>query len=90
MTATGISMSALADFLTGAGSDRVVLDRTELTGDYDFHLDWTEDNGKAAAADAQYPSLFTALQEQLGLKLEPTKGPVRVVVIDDVEQPSAN
>jgi uncharacterized protein (TIGR03435 family) len=43
-----------------------------------------------ASADPQYPSIFTAIQEQLGLRLESTKGPVDVLVIDHVERPSAN
>lgn len=91
MTATGISMGDLADWLTlYADSDRVVLDRTGLTGDYDLKLDWTEDNTEGIPADAQYPGLFTALQEQLELKLEPQQGPVEALVIDHIEQLSAN
>jgi uncharacterized protein (TIGR03435 family) len=59
-------------------ADRRVLDRTGLEGRYDFELQWSD------------VSIFTALQEQLGLKLEPTKGPVDVVVIDHVERPTEN
>jgi uncharacterized protein (TIGR03435 family) len=67
--------------------DRLVLDRTGLMGDYDLKLDWTEDNRKGVPADGQYPGLFTALQEQLGLKLEPQRGPVAVVVVEMASEP---
>jgi uncharacterized protein (TIGR03435 family) len=69
---------------------RPVLDQTGLTGRYDLDLKWTpdEDTGERSA-DAP-PGLMTAIQEQLGLKLEATKGPVKVLVIDHVERPSAN
>jgi uncharacterized protein (TIGR03435 family) len=62
-----------------------VLDRTGLTGKYDFILDWTPDQG-SQALDIPGPSLFAALQEQLGLKLEPTKGPVEMLIIDHAEK----
>jgi uncharacterized protein (TIGR03435 family) len=72
---------------------RVVLDNTGLTGRYDLTLRWTPDDaalaGSAASADAP-PNIFTAIQEQLGLKLESTKGPVPVLVIDHVAMPSEN
>jgi uncharacterized protein (TIGR03435 family) len=73
---------------------RAVIDKTGLTAKYDFTLKWTRDEDSAAqsadaAADAG-PSIFTALQEQLGLKLQPAKGPVQVLVVDQVEQPSEN
>ena len=88
MTAKAIPITSLAERLTlMPDCDRVVLDRTGLTGDYDLKLDWTEENGKEVPADAQYPGLFTALQEQLGLKLEPQRGPVAVVVVETVSEP---
>ena len=76
---------------------RTILDRTGLTGNYDFTLRWNPDNGVTASsnppegsqADA-LPSIFTALQEQLGLKLESTKAPASVLVIDHLEKPSEN
>jgi uncharacterized protein (TIGR03435 family) len=73
---------------------RAVIDKTGLTAKYDFALKWTRDEDSAAqsadaAADAG-PSIFTAVQEQLGLKLQPAKGPVQVLVVDQVEQPSEN
>jgi uncharacterized protein (TIGR03435 family) len=80
--------------------DRPVVDQTGLTGKWDFTLKWTPDETQyavlggykapaAESADAP-PDLFTAIQEQLGLKLESTKAPVDVLVIDHVERPSAN
>jgi uncharacterized protein (TIGR03435 family) len=84
---------------------RTVLDETGLMGNYDFTLQWTPDEsqgsmfkgaegGPAPASapppDSSGPSIFTALQEQLGLKLESRKGPVEILVIDHVEKPSAN
>ena len=65
---------------------RLVVDKTGLATPYDFTLDWFV----STATDATGPSLFTALQEQLGLRLEPAKGPVEVLVIDHIERPSAN
>jgi bla regulator protein blaR1 len=77
--------------------EREVLNRTGLPGKYDFQLDWTPDSGPCpAAADTEsgsvtaLPSIFTAIQQQLGLKLESSKGPVEFLVIDRVERPSAN
>ena len=73
---------------------RVVIDRTGLSGYYDYSLTWTPDRAAGAqprASDlSDGPSLFTAVQEQLGLKLKPAKGRVEVLVIDRAEKPSAN
>jgi uncharacterized protein (TIGR03435 family) len=84
---------------------RTVVDKTGLKDNYDFTLTWTPDDsapGMARPGDAPPapnpdagdnsagPSLFTALEEQLGLKLESAKGPEEVIVIDHIEQPSAN
>ncbi|HEY1983966.1 MAG TPA: TIGR03435 family protein [Terracidiphilus sp.] len=83
---------------------RSIVDKTGLTGSYDYTLHWRPDNapppmagGPAggpphgdAGEDAGGPSLFTALQEQLGLKLEASKGMEDVIVIDHIDQPSAN
>lgn len=65
-----------------------VVDRTGLTGFYNYSLRWTPDDGTPAEDDA--PGLFKALQEQLGLKLERVKAPVQVLVIDHLERPSSN
>jgi len=73
--------------------ERDVLNRTGLQGKYDFQLDWTPDSGPCPTADGAAPvrpSIFTAIQEQLGLKLEASKGPVETLVVDRVERPSAN
>jgi uncharacterized protein (TIGR03435 family) len=97
------SVAGLAGQLT-LNLDRPVIDRTGIQGAYDFTLEWTpapNEGGPEAiglppraepprATDSNRPSIFTALQEQLGLKLEPTKGPVDVLVIDHVERPSEN
>jgi uncharacterized protein (TIGR03435 family) len=76
---------ALADFL-----DRPAVDQTGLTGRYDFQLKWTADESRAPTDGTAPPGLFTAIQQQIGLKLEPAKAPVDVLVIDHVERPSAN
>jgi uncharacterized protein (TIGR03435 family) len=76
-----------------------VLDKTELTGKYDFTMQWPREEGPGSmldggeggnAAESSGPSIFTVIQEQLGLKLESHKAPVEVLVIDHVEAPSAN
>jgi bla regulator protein blaR1 len=73
---------------------RLVMDQTGLKGTYDFTLKWTSEllvtQGVGQEIGADTPSLFTAIQEQLGLKLVPTKGPVEVIVIDHIERPSEN
>jgi bla regulator protein blaR1 len=68
---------------------RNVIDRTGLNGEYDFNLRWVPD---AADGDSvpDGPSIFTAVQEQLGLKLESSKAPVDAIVIDHIEKPSPN
>lgn len=65
---------------------RTVIDKTELKGEFDFTLEWTPD----PTADSSGPSIFTAVQEQLGLRLESAKGPVEIVVIDSVAKPTEN
>jgi uncharacterized protein (TIGR03435 family) len=81
-----VAISITLDILTGLlsnAAERIVIDRTGLEGRFDIDLEWSPDQ---AASDK--PSIFTAVQEQLGLKLEPTKGPVDVLVIDHVEKPT--
>jgi uncharacterized protein (TIGR03435 family) len=72
--------------------DRIVLDETGLKGSYTWDLTWAPEELSSASSSGSPPgpSLFTALQEQLGLKLVPEKGPVEVLVIDHMEPPSAN
>ena len=78
--------------------NRIVVDRTGLTGSFDFDLQWTPDQmpqGRGEPPpgvqlppiDPNGPSIFTAVQEQLGLKLDSQKGPVEILVIDRVERP---
>jgi len=80
-----ISMSILADLLAQL-LDRTVRDDTGISGDFDVKLNW--DPGQTANMDG--PSIFTALQEQLGLKLNAQKGPVEILIIDSAERPSGN
>lgn len=63
---------------------RMVVDRTGLTGNFNLRLEWET----RPVADGNRPSMFAAVQEQLGLKLEPARGPVEVVVIDHIERPA--
>jgi uncharacterized protein (TIGR03435 family) len=74
---------------------RVVVDKTGMDGRFDLTLTWTPDETSNGASEASGdsgggPSIFTALQEQLGLKLKPAKGPVPILVIDQMERPSQN
>jgi len=92
-TAYGISMSQLADNLTYV-VDHTVMDKTGLSGTYDVQLKFARGEDTASSkpdngADPA-PSIFTALEEQLGLKLQSTKGPVDTLVIDHIEKPSEN
>jgi uncharacterized protein (TIGR03435 family) len=89
---TGISMKAFAEMLHYSAG-RLVLDKTGLPGRYDISLRWTPDDLSPtimSALDTGGPSLFSALQEQLGLKLQLGKFPVDVLVIDRAERPSEN
>jgi uncharacterized protein (TIGR03435 family) len=91
MIAGGLPLSQLASLLSSI-VQRVVIDKTGLTGNFDFELKWTPDRtpagtpASAAPSDPDAPSIFTALQEQLGLKLESAKNPVEVLVVDHVER----
>jgi bla regulator protein blaR1 len=84
-----MSMTMLANLLVYE-LDRPVVDATGLKGDYAFTLQYTRGLGESDAGPAERPSLFTAVQDQLGLRLESAKGPVEVLVIDHVEKPSEN
>ena len=88
-SAQGITLPMVAqDLARDAG--RVIIDKSGITGRFDIDLHWQPDDAPPTSNDAAYPPFFTALQEQLGLRLEPAKGPVEVLVIDDIHQPSAN
>jgi len=101
-TADGLTIKELAAALSRFTA-RTVIDQTALAGPFQWTLAWTPDTLPSRAAgtppdqpvtvngiaiDPNGPSLFTAVEEQLGLKLEPTKGPVDVLVIDHVERPT--
>lgn len=84
-----VSMAELAHNLQGE-LDRPVVDETGLKGKYDFTLKWLRQDAPAdAEADTNVP-FFTAIQEQLGLKMEPSKGEVEMMVIDRIEPPASN
>jgi len=83
----GLSMTLIAEQLSQLAG-RVVVDKTGLPDRYDLKLQWTPDD--APVREDSAPSLFTAIQEQLGLTLEPAKEAVPVLVIDHIEPPSAN
>jgi uncharacterized protein (TIGR03435 family) len=94
------TLSMLAQSLTDATSHKVI-DKTGITGKYNFKLDWMPEPGQMAPPpgpenealpppDPSGPSIFTAVEEQLGLKLQATKGAVEMIVIDRAEKPSAN
>jgi uncharacterized protein (TIGR03435 family) len=90
VTAHNMTTEGLTNYLRGEMS-RPVLDKTGLTGTYEFTLKYTPDTAappQPGGADA--PFLLTAVQEQLGLKLESGKGPVEIIVIDHIERPSGN
>jgi|SRR5579863_344397 len=87
-SATDASMLELSYILEDI-LERTVIDKTGLMGAYDLHLRWAPDLTGAPDSDT-LPSIFTALQEQLGLKLQPNKGPVKTLSVDHVERPSEN
>jgi uncharacterized protein (TIGR03435 family) len=89
LSAKTISMGDLATAL-GDPVHRDVIDKTGLKGTSDITLKWTPDDAGDAAASGPNISIFTAVEEQLGLKLQPSKGPVESLVIDHVEMPSKN
>jgi uncharacterized protein (TIGR03435 family) len=100
LPATNATMADFAGVMQAAVLDRPVVDQTGLTGKWDFTLTWTPDEFQFGGMGARVPpptndaaappDLFTAFQEQLGLKLESTKAPAEVLVIDRVEKPSEN
>lgn len=99
LPARNATMGEFAAVMQRAALDRPVVDRTGLSGKYDFDLEWRPDetqfNGQfresgATPIQTAKPDLFAAIQEQLGLKLEATKGPIETLVIDQAERASAN
>lgn len=101
MTAKGATLGDLANWLNGYSEmgGKTVVDQTGLTQRYDFVLNWTcepdfangqQNRESETPAGADAPALFTALQEQLGLKLVNTRGPVEIIVVDSIERPTGN
>jgi len=105
LDAAGVTMQTLIEVGLSSIVGRTVVDKTGLTDTFNVHLEWAPDvpmpalqaaggandpGSSAPSTDNLGPSIFSAIQEQLGLKLESTKGPVEVLVIDHVEKPSAN
>jgi uncharacterized protein (TIGR03435 family) len=88
MEATRVNMERLARRISNSAG-RPVLDKTGLEGDYAFTLEWTQSD-LAPDADVNVPSIFSAVQEQLGLRLQPAKDPIEMLVIDRAEKPSEN
>jgi uncharacterized protein (TIGR03435 family) len=91
------TMADLASVFGRSALDRPVVDKTGLLGRYNFDLRFTPDESQFGGKFREMtidnlakPALFTAIQEQLGLKLEPTKGPVDTIVIDHIDHPSSN
>jgi uncharacterized protein (TIGR03435 family) len=99
LTGAGVPISMVARSLSQR-LGRTVIDKTGLSGQYDFELTYTPDAVPTAGfavpgpntptPDPNGPTIFTALQEQLGLKLQSSKGPVEVLLIDNAEKPDAN
>jgi uncharacterized protein (TIGR03435 family) len=96
LTGAGLLMSHVAMSLSQS-VQRIVVDRTGLVGSFDVDLTWAPDqmlyrgtrpDVSLPSSDPNGPSIFTAMEEQVGLKLESTKGPVEVLIIDDVEPPT--
>lgn len=96
LPARNASMGDLASLLQRAILDRPVVDKTGLSERYDFDLEWAPDETQfggdvpSASADAPSAPLFSAIQQQLGLRLVATRGPVEALVVDKAERPSAN
>jgi uncharacterized protein (TIGR03435 family) len=96
MRGGGRTMTDLAATLSNSLGDRLVIDKTVLTGTFDFELRWMPERMQAAVPDpatvttTDAPSIFVAVQEQLGLKLESQKAPIEFLIIDSVERPTPN
>jgi len=96
--ARNATMTEFAGWMQSVALDRPVVDQTGLTDRFDWSLSWTPDESQFGGrvpppspdATETFPSLFTAIQEQIGLRLEPTKAPVDVYVVDNIAKPSEN
>jgi uncharacterized protein (TIGR03435 family) len=89
-------LAALAMFLTRLGSDKPVIDKTGLTGYFDLDLDMSkiietaQSGGGPPTNESMFDAAVSAIQDELGLKLAPTKAPIEILVIDHAEKPSEN
>jgi uncharacterized protein (TIGR03435 family) len=96
LPARNVTMAQFASLLQRAILDKPVVDDTGLTSRYDFDLEWTPDETQFGGQlpfgppDSEKPGLFAALQQQAGLKIEATRGPIGTLVIDRIERPSEN
>jgi uncharacterized protein (TIGR03435 family) len=96
MPAHNVTMQEFASVLQRAILDRPVVDKTGLSGRYDFNLEWTPDESQfggqlpPGAPDTARPGLFAAMQQQLGLRIEAARGPLEGLVIDRLDRPSEN
>ena len=87
LKASNVTMASFARSLSRIREiSKLVVDRTGMTGGFDFAMEWSP----AQAESDEHPGIFTAIQEQLGLKLESARVPVEAVVIDRAEKPSEN
>lgn len=96
LPARNATMGDLVSMMQRAMLDRPVVDKTALMGRFDFDLEWAPDESQFGGElpkppeGSQVPGLFTALQEQLGLQLKATRGPVNALIVDRAERPSEN
>ena len=101
VNAKGANLAMIARMISQQ-MGRDVIDKTGLTGTHDLNLEWTPEPGQGGGpggppppgalppADSHGPTLVTALQEQLGLRLESTKGPLMIIVVDSIAKPTEN
>ena len=95
LNGSGMKISELAAAIANLIGSRTIVDKTGFTGTFDTHLRWTPGQGEAGASVPPSPddvneSIFTVLQDQLGLKLKAGRAPVEVIVIDNAEKPTPN
>jgi uncharacterized protein (TIGR03435 family) len=91
IAARRVTMEFIANSLSAMGQlERPVIDRTGLTGNFDFALEWEPESGADPQPDPSGPTFLEALKDQLGIKLESQKGPAEVIILDHVEHPSEN
>ena len=98
VNAEGMTLERFAKSFLFTGAGRPIVDKTGLAGQFIIHLEYAPDEEfrrriaglQGDPGDATAPNIFTAIQEQLGLKLESARAPVDVVVIDRLEKPSEN